>query len=277
MIDCSAPLKSSHLGCLLRPKLDWALIRQRLMRPLLVVPLQPVPNDSSGLLEGLKHVLPNTLFFETAKEPFDHPVLLRRVGRDEFLLEAIVSTGLSKSTALEDQPIVASENRRPARTERAEPLETGGFDGPFRFLRPTPQREFVPDHFPIMTINHGRQMCPAILSTGDMRDIHGPPLVASTRSTHPASHARPRGGDSLMHEPALLLQHAVDRFAIEDDPVLKPHQCPESAIPKRRMLLNPIPQSLQPRWLRAASASSRSSGSMQAGSTHTEHLTAPAL
>ena len=244
--SCSAPLKSSHLGCLLRPKLDWASIAQRLMRPLLIVPLHPVPNDPSGLLECLKHVLPDTLFFETAKEPLNNPVLLRRVGRDEFLLEAIVATGLSKSTALEAQPIVASENRRPARTERAEPLETGGFHCAFRLLRPTPQCEFVPDHFPIMTINHGRQMRPAILSTGDMRHIHGPPFVALTRSTHPASHARPRGGDSLMHQPALLLQHAVDRFAIHHQAVSTSQLHPESAIPKRRILLDPIPQSLQP-------------------------------
>lgn len=247
------------------------------MRPLLVVPLHPVPNDPSGLLECLKHVLPDTLFFETAKEPFNHPVLLRRVGRDEFLLQSIVATGLSKSTALKDQPVVASENRRPDRTERPEPLEAGSFDGPFRLLRPTPQREFVPDHFPIMTINHGRQMRPAILSTGDMRYIHGPPFVAPTRATHPASHARPRGGDSLMHEPALLLQYAVDRFAIDHQAVSTSQLHPESAISKRRMLLNPISQSLQPRGLRTASALTRLSGSMQAGSTHAEHLATPSL
>lgn len=48
----------------------------------------------------LERVLPDTLFFEAAKEPLDHAVLLRRVGRDEFLLYSIVSTGLSKPTAL---------------------------------------------------------------------------------------------------------------------------------------------------------------------------------
>src|SRR5574337_241344 len=132
----SAPLKSSHLGCLLRPKLDGASIAQRLMRPLLVVPLHPVPNDPSGRLECLKHVLPDTLFFETAKEPFNNPVLLRRVGRDEFLLQPIVSTSLPKALALEDQPIVAAEDRRAHRTQRPEPLQARRFDGPFRLFGP---------------------------------------------------------------------------------------------------------------------------------------------
>ena len=93
-------------------------------------------------------------------------------------------------------------------------METRGFDGPFRLLRPTPQREFVSDHFPIMTIDHDRQMPPAIVPTGNMGGIHRPPLVAPTGSTDPASDARARSGDSLMHEPALLLQHAIDRVAI---------------------------------------------------------------
>ena len=118
----------------MRTVLDGAAVAERLMRTVVVVPLQPVPDDPSGLLECLKHVLPDTLFFETAKEPFNNSVLLRRVGRDEFLLQSIVMTGLSKSTALEDQTVVAAENRRPDRTERPDPLEAGSFDGPFRLL-----------------------------------------------------------------------------------------------------------------------------------------------
>jgi hypothetical protein len=56
------------------------------MWPLFVVPSQPIPNDPPCLLERLKHVVPETLFFETAKEPLDNPVFLRGIGRDEFLL-----------------------------------------------------------------------------------------------------------------------------------------------------------------------------------------------
>jgi hypothetical protein len=78
------------------------------MRPLVVIPLHPVANDPPRLLERLKDMLPDTLFFETPKEPLNDPVLLWRVGRDEFLLEPIVSARLAEPPTLEDQPIVAA-------------------------------------------------------------------------------------------------------------------------------------------------------------------------
>lgn len=108
------------------------------MGPFLVVPVQPVPNDSSRLLERLERVLPDTLLLQASKEPLNDPILFRRIGRDELLLQPIVSTGLAKSATLENQPVIAAEDRRPSWPERAEALETGGFDGAFGFLRPTP-------------------------------------------------------------------------------------------------------------------------------------------
>lgn len=75
----------------------------------LVVPVHPVPDDDPpGILECLEGMLPHTLLFETPEEPFSDPILLGRVRRDELLLQSIVSTGLPKSTAPEDQPIVAA-------------------------------------------------------------------------------------------------------------------------------------------------------------------------
>lgn len=56
------------------------------MRAIVGVPLHPVPDDSPRLLRRLERVLPDALFFETGKGPFDDPVLIRRVRRDELLL-----------------------------------------------------------------------------------------------------------------------------------------------------------------------------------------------
>ncbi len=89
------------------------MVAERLMRPLLVVPLHPVPNDPPRLLERRKHVLPDAIFFEYAKEPFDDPVLLRPIRRDEFLLQSIASTGPPEPAALKDQPVVTGQDRRP--------------------------------------------------------------------------------------------------------------------------------------------------------------------
>jgi hypothetical protein len=78
------------------------------MGPLMVVPLQPVPNDPARFLKRLKRVLPDTLLLETPKESLNDSILLRRVGRDELLLQSVVATGLPKPTTLKDQAIVAA-------------------------------------------------------------------------------------------------------------------------------------------------------------------------
>lgn len=43
-----------------------------------------------------------------------------------------------------------------------------------------------------------------------------------------------------MHEPPLLLEHAIDRFAIHDDPVLESQQYPKPPIPECGMLLDQL-------------------------------------
>ena len=84
---------------MLGPELDGAAVAERLMPPLLGVLLQPVPNDRPRLLERLKHVLPDTFFFQTAKELLDDPILFRCIGRDELLLQLIVPTYTFPSAA----------------------------------------------------------------------------------------------------------------------------------------------------------------------------------
>ena len=81
------------------------------MRALFVVAPQPVSNDPPRLLKHLERVLPDIFLFETPKEPFDDPILFRRVWRDELLLQPIVPTGLPEPMALKDQAIVAAEDR----------------------------------------------------------------------------------------------------------------------------------------------------------------------
>ena len=133
------------------------------MRALLVVPLHPRPNDASCVLKRLKHVLPDAFFFEASEKPFDDPILFRCIRRDEFLLQPIVSTGLPKPPALKDHAVITPQDRRPHGPQRPEPGQTGGFHCALGRLHPTPERKLVPNHFPIMTIDHCRQMRPAVL------------------------------------------------------------------------------------------------------------------
>jgi hypothetical protein len=46
-------------------------------------------------------------------------------------------------------------------------------------------------------------MTPAVCATRDMRDIHGPPLVAPLRATLKTLNSRSRGHGTLMDQPAL--------------------------------------------------------------------------
>jgi len=105
---CSAPLKSSHLGCLLRAILDRAPISDGAMGPFFVAPVNQVSNDPPRLLKRLERVLPDTLVFQASKEPLNQPILLGRIGCNELLLQPIVSTGLAKPATLENQPVIAT-------------------------------------------------------------------------------------------------------------------------------------------------------------------------
>jgi hypothetical protein len=64
------------------------------MWTLVVAPLNLVTNDQLRLIKCLERVLPDTLFLEISKEPFNDPVLMRCVGCNELLLQPIVTTGL---------------------------------------------------------------------------------------------------------------------------------------------------------------------------------------
>ena len=134
------------------------------MPALLVVPLHPLSNDASRVLKRLKHVLPGTFFFETAEEPFNDPILSRRIRSNELLHQTIIAIGLPKPLTLEDQAVIASQSRCPDRPQRPEPGETGDLHGSLRLLRATPQSDLVADHFAVVTVDHRRQMRPAVLA-----------------------------------------------------------------------------------------------------------------
>ena len=56
-------------------------------------------------------MLPDTLFFETSNQLLNDAVLFRRIGRNELLLQPIISAGLPKSPTLENEAIVAAQDR----------------------------------------------------------------------------------------------------------------------------------------------------------------------
>lgn len=209
------------------------------MRPAMVVPVHPVPNDPPRLFEGLELMLPDTLLLETAKEPFNQPVLLRGIGRDEFLRQPIVPAGSSEPPALKDQPVIAPDRRRRAcRPQGPKARQTGRLHCPLGLLRPSPQGEFIPDELAIMTVNHRRQMPPAVLSTGNVRQIHRPAGIAAWGAAHPAPDSRAGCARPLVHEPLLQLQHPIDRLTIDRTALPEAQEGPDPAIAEGGMLLD---------------------------------------
>jgi len=76
------------------------------MRPLVVVELDPVANDTAGMLQSLEAVAVDALLLQRPDHPLHQAVLLRGVGRDEFLLQAIAFDQRRVTAAGEDQAVV---------------------------------------------------------------------------------------------------------------------------------------------------------------------------
>jgi hypothetical protein len=66
----------------------------------------------AGALTSSRDGQPGALRLEASEEAPDHAVLLRRVWRDELLTKLVVPTGCAEAPALEDQAVVASNDRR---------------------------------------------------------------------------------------------------------------------------------------------------------------------
>jgi hypothetical protein len=76
-----------------------------------------------------------------------------------------------------------------------------------------------------------------------------------------------------MHEPPLLFQHTIDRFAVHDHPALASQQHLQPTIPERGMLLDQLLELFDPGRIGSPPSSLRPGRPMQSRSTDAEHLT----
>ena len=73
---------------------------QCLMGTPLVVPVKSGFDRALGTFKALKPLLPDALFFEAPKEPFDQAILVRGIGDEALLVQTGVPTHLAKATTL---------------------------------------------------------------------------------------------------------------------------------------------------------------------------------
>jgi hypothetical protein len=78
------------------------------MKAPVVIETDPVPDDTTGVLQGLESMTMNALILESSDDPLDHAVLLRGVRSDELLLQPIAFDQGGVASAGEDQPVVRS-------------------------------------------------------------------------------------------------------------------------------------------------------------------------
>ena len=127
----------------MRTELHRTLVVKRLMRASFVVPLEPPLNVVPRVRKALKLMLPDAFFLQAPEKPFNDAILLRRIGGDEFLVQPVAPTGEPETVTLEDEPIVAPEDRRAAGPQGPKARQAGGLDGPLRLFRSPAQRKLI--------------------------------------------------------------------------------------------------------------------------------------
>ena len=76
------------------------------MRTPSVVKLDPIREHATRMLQCLKAMAMHTLLFQGADDTFNNSILLRRIGGDKFLLQAVTADQCSVLPTTEDEPIV---------------------------------------------------------------------------------------------------------------------------------------------------------------------------
>ena len=135
------------------------------MRPLVVVELDSVANDTAGMLQSLEAVAVDALLLQPANHPLHQAVLLRGVGRDEVLLQPIAFDQRRVTAAGEDQAVVRAQQEGLLHASQA--AETGDQGllqrrlGGARFAAP---RDMPAQQLPAEAVDHQCQCGPAVSS-----------------------------------------------------------------------------------------------------------------
>ena len=180
-------------------------------------------------------MLPHALFLEAAAEAFDHPVLFRRLRRDELLAQPVVLARGAEAPTQEDALSLRSTGVSPA--GRSVPKRSmHAASSALGFLGAAPAGELVADELAIVAVNHRREMRPAVAPAIDVGDVHRPALVTPARATPPTLHAWTRRRPPLMDEPPLEHEHAVHGFPVDPQSLMEAEQRPQSSVAECRVL-----------------------------------------
>src|SRR5215468_12109105 len=132
------------------------------MRTLGVVLLEPRRDHDEGRIAAGEPMMPEALLLQRPEEPLDPPVLLRRIGGDVLLVEAVAPHGVHEDLGSKHEPVV--EDRRvsgvwPYSIRRSRSASSRAAAA----IRVTPDRDRPPVHErPIAAVDNRRRVAPVL-------------------------------------------------------------------------------------------------------------------
>ena len=217
--------------------MGWGLVVERLVGSAGVVVVDPGSEFESGVFDGGEAVAPAKLFLEGLDEALAEAVLLRSVGGDVFLLEAVVLDDGAVLARAEDQTVVvAQEHAGRCASEGAEASEGRFLQGAFCGFGPSGQLQCMPEDLTGAAVDDGHEDAPAVLSAVDESKVGGPSLIGMIGDG--AGDTDPRSGSSLSlwKGPASELHDAVDLLAVDGEALDEAQPAPGAAHAAGRLL-----------------------------------------
>ena len=210
--------------------LAWGLVVERLVGSAGVVVMDPGSEFESGVFDGGEAVAPAKLFLEGLDEALAEAVLLRGVGGDVFLLEAIVLDDGAVLARAEDQAVVVAQKHACRSTAQgAEAREEGFLESTLSSFGSAGELQCMTKDLPGAAVDDRHEDAPAVLSTVDEGKVGGPSLIGMIGDG--AGDADPRSGSSLSlwKRPAIELHDAMDLLAIDGEALNEAQTAPGAA------------------------------------------------
>lgn len=149
-----------------------------LVRSPCVVVVDPGPHGETGVFDGLEAPRPAELLLEGFDEALAKAVLLRRVGRDVFLCQAVVLDHCPVLARSEDQAVVVLQEHAVRRiAQRAKALEQCFLQSPLRGLGPARSLEGMAEDLAGAAIDDWNEDAPAVPAALHQSKVGRPTFV----------------------------------------------------------------------------------------------------
>lgn len=198
--------------------LGWGSVGEGLVGAAGVVVVDPGSEFEPGVLDGGEAVAPAKLFFEGLDEALAEAVLLRRVGGDVFLLEAVVlDDGAVLARAEDESVVMTQEHAWRGAAQRAEAAEEGFLQSAFSRFGPSGEFQGIAEDLSGAAVDDGDEDAPAVAAAVDEGEIGGPSLVGMLGDGAGDLDSRTGSRFSLWKGPAVELHDAMDLLAVDGD------------------------------------------------------------